>query len=218
MSLASLNPNAEVEREARLALNFGVRAKFPQGLSEDLEAFPHVRDLRLLGRVDQTALVQEAFDDGTNLVFQEFTGSFGDDEVVRGAHQVDFRVPQDLGALLPTRVETCFATCNSSSSPSSARFASCRREDYALRCSGFRREPSPTLDVYRWCRATGRRRQLCSPRHSPRSDWSPFLAYVSRNGDHYERLRGARGDLLIRLSMATRRLPRWRCRRWRRLR
>ena len=110
MSLASLNPNAEVEREARLALSFGVRAKFPQGLCEDLEAFPHVRDLRLLGRVDQTALVQEAFDDGTNLVFREFTGSSGDDDVVRGAHQVDFRVPQDLGALLPTCVETCFAT------------------------------------------------------------------------------------------------------------
>jgi len=105
-----INPNAEVEREACLALNFGDRAKFPQGLSAEVEDFPHVRDLRLLGRVDQTALVQEAFDDGTNLGFQEFTGSSGDDEVVRGAHQVDFRVPQDLGALLPTCVETCFAT------------------------------------------------------------------------------------------------------------
>ncbi|MCX6940438.1 MAG: hypothetical protein NTX09_06830 [Verrucomicrobia bacterium] len=60
MSLASLNPNAEVEREARLALNFGVRAKFPQGLSEEVEACPHVRDLRLLGRVDLTGLIQEA--------------------------------------------------------------------------------------------------------------------------------------------------------------
>ena len=94
-----INPNAEVEREARLALNFGDRAKFPQGLSAEVEAFLHVRDLRLLGRVDQSALMQEAFDEGTNLVFQEFTGSSGDEEVVRVAQQVDFRVPQDLGAL-----------------------------------------------------------------------------------------------------------------------
>ena len=58
--MASLNSNAEVEREARLALNFGDWANMLQGLSEEVEAFPHVRDLRLLGRVDQTGLIQEA--------------------------------------------------------------------------------------------------------------------------------------------------------------
>ena len=189
-----INPNAEVEREARLALNFGDRAKFPQGLSAEVEAFPHVRDLRLLGRVDQTALMQEAFDDGTNLVFQEFT-------VYRPprftGHKIRFirrytRSSREAPVTSKSSAERTKWTfgfrrtleryphlrgnvlCNSSSSPSSARFASCRREDYALRCSGFRREPSPTLDVYRWCRATGRRRQLRSPRHSPRSDWSLF--------------------------------------------
>ena len=58
--MASLNSNAEVEREARLALNFGDWANMLQGLSEEVEAFPHVRDRRLLGRVDQTGLIQEA--------------------------------------------------------------------------------------------------------------------------------------------------------------
>ena len=64
---------AELQQDRLRVFLFGpdeqLATKLPQVLPEEVEAFPHVRDLlrdrRLLGREDQTALTQQAFDDGT---------------------------------------------------------------------------------------------------------------------------------------------------------
>ena len=67
----ALAPNAALPLGVNLAIDPDeqLATKLPQVLPEKVEAFPHVRDLlrdrRLLGREDQTALTQQAFDYGT---------------------------------------------------------------------------------------------------------------------------------------------------------
>jgi len=47
-------------------------------------------DLGLLGREDQAAFVEELFHERSNLGFQQFFGTAGDDEVISKSHQIDF--------------------------------------------------------------------------------------------------------------------------------
>ena len=77
--LVRLQDRADFQQE-RFGIFLGgpdeqLATKLPQVLPEEVEAIPYVRDLCLLCREDETALAQEAFDDRTNLVFQDFAGA-----------------------------------------------------------------------------------------------------------------------------------------------
>ena len=52
-------------------------------LTEEVEAFVDRGDLGFLGREPKPALVEKRFDQGTHLVFEQFAGTAGDDEVSR---------------------------------------------------------------------------------------------------------------------------------------
>lgn len=67
-------------------------AELAEGLSEEVKPLCDVRDARLLWRELQAPIAQKLFDQWLDFIFQQFLGAAGDDEVVRIAHEVHFRI------------------------------------------------------------------------------------------------------------------------------